>query len=59
MATEYRTVDTSSVAGIRTAERLQRAGWTMYSVGLFLVKFYRRSPTSPLRRFALNLPQED
>ncbi len=39
---QYRTVDTSTIAGIKQAERLQAAGWTMYSVGLYLVKFYRK-----------------
>jgi hypothetical protein len=43
MKTEYRTVDTSTLAGLKQAERLKAAGWTMYSVGLFLVKFYRKA----------------
>ena len=39
--TRYRTVDTSTLAGLRTAERLHAAGWKTYSVGLFLIKFYK------------------
>lgn len=39
---EYRTVDTSTLKGLRQAERLHAAGWVTYSVGLFLIKFYRR-----------------
>lgn len=42
MRTEYKSVDTSTLAGIRAAERLQANGWTCYSVGLFILKFYRR-----------------
>ena len=40
--TEYRTADTSTLKGLKEAERLHAAGWTCYSVGLFLLKFYRR-----------------
>lgn len=40
--TQYRTVDTSTLEGLRTAERLQANGWICYSVGLFLLKFYKR-----------------
>ena len=40
--TQYKTVDTSTLAGLKEAERLQRFGWTLYSVGLFLLKFYKR-----------------
>lgn len=39
---EYRTVDTSTLEGLKKAERLKARGWTMYSVGLFIVKFYRK-----------------
>lgn len=41
--TDYKTVDTSTIHGIEEAERLQSQGWTCYSVGLFLLKFYRRA----------------
>jgi hypothetical protein len=38
----YRSVDTSSLKGLRTAERLKANGWTLYSVGLFWLRFYKR-----------------
>lgn len=43
--TEYRTADTSTLEGLKLAERLKAQGWTVYWVGLFLVKFYRRRRT--------------
>jgi hypothetical protein len=43
--TRYRTADTSTLAGLKTAERLKATGWTLYSVGLFLLKFYKRGPS--------------
>lgn len=39
--TKYKTVDTSTLKGLKQAERLHATGWIMYSVGLFIVKFYR------------------
>jgi hypothetical protein len=42
---QYKTVDTSTLKGLRQAERLQAAGWTIMSVGLFLVRFYKRKAT--------------
>lgn len=44
MPKQWRTVDTSTLAGLQEAERLHARGWTCYSVGLFLLKFYRRTP---------------
>lgn len=41
----YRTVDTSTLAGVREAERLQANGWTTYRVGLFLIYFCKREKT--------------
>lgn len=41
--TKYTTADTSTLAGLRRAERLQANGWVCYSVGLFFLKFYKRS----------------
>ncbi len=41
-AFEYRTVDTSTLKGLETAERLQAAGWKAVRVGLFGVVFERR-----------------
>jgi hypothetical protein len=42
MATRYRSVDTSTLRGLRAAERLKANGWICYSVGLFILKFYKR-----------------
>lgn len=41
---EYRTVDTSTLAGLKEAERLQASGWQIVRSGLFLVYFSRRKP---------------
>jgi hypothetical protein len=41
--TKYRTVDTSTLAGLKRAERLHASGWTLFSTGLFLLKFFKRS----------------
>jgi hypothetical protein len=35
-------VDTSTLEGLREAERLHAAGWTIYASGLFLLYFYKR-----------------
>ncbi len=40
--TEYRTVDTSTLEGLKTAERLHASGWKTYRTGLFLVYFQKR-----------------
>lgn len=42
MKTHYKTADTSTLAGLKAAERLHATGWTCYSVGLFILKFYKR-----------------
>jgi hypothetical protein len=42
MRIEYRTVDTSTLKGLKAAERLQANGWTMGRSGLFSIQFYRR-----------------
>ena len=39
---KYKTVDTSTLAGLEEAERLHERGWTMYYWGLFIIKFYRK-----------------
>lgn len=44
MAIEYKNVDTSTLRGLKEAERLHRAGWKTASVGLFRVRFYRKRP---------------
>ena len=40
--TEYKTVDTSTLAGLKHAERLLEAGWKIVRSGLSLVYFQRR-----------------
>lgn len=40
--TEYKQVDTSTLKGLKQAERLKAAGWQIGSTGLFLILFYRR-----------------
>ena len=47
MPTQYRTADTSTIAGLRQAERLHAAGWKMGSVGLFRIQFYKAVPRAP------------
>jgi hypothetical protein len=42
MSYEYRNVDTSTLAGLREAERLHTSGWTTVRVGLFIVMFCRK-----------------
>jgi len=44
LKTEYRTVDTHTLAGLKQAERLHRAGWKQTSVSLFTIQFSRRKP---------------
>jgi hypothetical protein len=39
---QYRTVDTSTVDGVREAEHLLAQGWEIIRTGLFLVYFSRR-----------------
>ncbi len=36
---KYRTVDTGTLKGLKTAERLHANGWKTISVGLFLIQF--------------------
>lgn len=40
--TQYRTIDTSTLKGLREAERLKAAGWTIAYTGLFLIWFYKK-----------------
>lgn len=40
--TEFKMADTSTLAGLKEAERLQAEGWQIYRTGLFLVYFLRR-----------------
>lgn len=41
---EYKTVDTSTLKGLRRAEYLHTHGWKMMRVGLYLIQFFRRKP---------------
>lgn len=43
MPRKYETVDTSTLKGLRRAEYLHTHGWTTYSVGLFLIYFYKQT----------------
>jgi hypothetical protein len=40
---QYRTVDTSTLKGLKEAERLKESGWTIDRVGLFLIWFSKRT----------------
>jgi hypothetical protein len=46
---KYKTVDTSTLAGQKRAERLKANGWTITRSGLFLIYFEKR-PTIRRRR---------
>ncbi len=39
--TDYETVDTRSENGLKKAERLQKQGWQIGSVGLYTIQFFR------------------
>jgi len=41
--TQYETVDTSTLKGLKRAEFLKSQGWTIYKTGLFLIYFLKRS----------------
>lgn len=43
MKTAYRSVDTSTLKGLKQAERLKAHGWIVYRVGLFIIQFYRQA----------------
>lgn len=40
--TKYRTVDVTTLKGLKLAERLHRNGWQMGRVGPFTIQFYKR-----------------
>lgn len=42
MKTQYCNVDTSTLKGLKEAERLKALGWTIYSTGLFIMRFYKK-----------------
>jgi hypothetical protein len=39
---EYKTVDTSTLKGLKEAEKLHMSGWKMIRVGLFSILFERK-----------------
>ncbi len=41
MKYEYKTVDTSTLKGLKEAERLHTSGWKTIRAGLFLVYFQK------------------
>jgi hypothetical protein len=41
--TQYKTVDTSTLKGLKQAERLKARGWVIYRTGLFLVYMRKAS----------------
>jgi len=41
MRFEYMTIDTSTLEGLKKAERLHTSGWKTIRVGLFLIQFER------------------
>lgn len=43
MKVKYRMVDTSTLKGLRTAERLKNNGWEVTRVGLFIIQFRKKS----------------
>lgn len=42
MATQYKTVDTSTLKGLKEAERLHQSGWRTVRTGLHLIYFEKR-----------------
>ncbi len=38
---KYKTVDTSTLKGLKEAERLHRLGWKIVRAGLFLIYFVK------------------
>ncbi len=41
--TLYKTVDTSTLKGLKQAERLHMNGWTIIRSGLYLIQFMRKA----------------
>jgi len=44
MALKYKIVDTSTLRGLKQAERLHANGWKVIRTGLFLIWFERKIP---------------
>jgi hypothetical protein len=53
---EYKTVDTSTISGLKEAEKLQEDGWTIGSVGLFRVQFYKENESKDRKSFEKLFP---
>lgn len=45
----YKTVDTSTLAGLQEAERLKASGWEITRTGLFLVWFQKAKPRAGMQ----------
>jgi hypothetical protein len=41
MKFEYKTVDTSTLKGLKEAEKLHASGWKVIRTGLYLIQFER------------------
>jgi hypothetical protein len=39
---QYKRVYTDTIEGIEQAERLKSDGWIIYSVGLYIIDFYKK-----------------
>lgn len=50
----YKLVNTRTLDGLREAERLNAAGWTMGSVGLETIQFYRSAAVFSVDRYEQN-----
>lgn len=46
MKTQYRMIDTSTLKGLETAEKLKALGWKIDRVGLFLVWLSKREASN-------------
>lgn len=42
MKYEYRTIDTSTLKGLKLAEKLHMVGWKTDRIGLFMIWFSRK-----------------
>lgn len=43
MKTEYKSIDTRTLKGLKEAERMKANGWTIASVGVYTIMFCRYS----------------
>ena len=42
MKTKYKTIDITSIKGIKEAEKLNHNNWVIYSSSPFTIKFYKK-----------------